>query len=127
MNMEPKDRKGSGDGSAPKGKRAPTARKRTPKSAKTTDQNGATATEREVAPQAQIEPARTQSEVSERSATETRTGAASGADQGTADLDGGDPRNFGDRDADLAADVAADIKSWMDTRREDRDAPREVL
>lgn len=127
MNMEPKDRKGSGDGSAPKGKRAPSARKRTPKSAKAADQNGATATEREVAPQAEIEPTRTQSDVADRSGTETRTAAASGADEGTADLDGGDQRNFGDRDADRAADVAADIKSWMDTRGEDRDAPREVL
>ena len=125
--MEPRDRKGSGDGSAPKGKRAPTARKRTPKSAKTADQNGATATEREVAPQAQVEPARTPSEVADRSAAEGRTTGASGAEQATADLDGGDQSNFGDRDADRAADVAADIKSWMDTKREDRDAPREVL
>jgi hypothetical protein len=130
MDMEPKDGKGSGDGQrSAKGKRAPSARKRGPKAVKSTEENGATATEREVAPQADPRPAQGGPVVANRGAAEARspgqrTSGERPADPG--DGDGGDP-NFGERDADRAADVAADLKSWLDTRREDRDAPREVL
>ncbi len=46
---------------------------------------------------------------------------------GVADRSAADAGAFGERDAHRAADVAADLKSWMDTRREDRDERGEVL
>jgi hypothetical protein len=46
---------------------------------------------------------------------------------GVADRSGADAGPVGERDANRAADVAADLKSWMDTRREDGDARGEVL
>jgi hypothetical protein len=132
--MQPNDGNGPGDdrGSAKK-KRAPGARKRGAKAAKATEQNGATATEREVAPQAQVKPAQTQSNVADRSVAEARgpgqrTSGERPVDLGTADERGyDDERNYGDGDAERAADVAADLKSWLDTRREDRGSRGEVL
>ena len=121
--MEPKD--GKGPGEAPK-KRAPSARKRAPKSVKAAEENGATATEREVAPQKEPVPAQTQATV-HRGADESRSPGQRTSGERAADLGNADDPNFGDRDADRAADVAADLKSWLDTRREDRDGPREVL
>lgn len=114
------------DGSAPKKKRAPSARKRAPKAVEAAEQNGASATEREVAPETEPVPAQTQAKVDggtdESHSPGQRTSGARPADVGNADDD-----NFAERDSDRAADVAADLKSWMDARREDRDAPREVL
>jgi hypothetical protein len=46
---------------------------------------------------------------------------------GVADRSAADADTFGERDANHAADVAADLKSWMDTRHEDRDGRGEVL
>jgi hypothetical protein len=54
----------------------------------------------------------------------------SAADTSTAGGDQPSPQGDGDyahRDAAHAAQSAADLKSWLDTRREDRDGPREVL
>jgi len=124
--MEPRDRKGSGDASAAKGKKTANARKRTPKSVKSAEQNGAAATERELAPPAPVEAATGQSDAADRNDA-VAAGVASATEQERADRGDGDQRSFGERDADRAADQAADIKSWMDARREDRDAPREVL
>jgi hypothetical protein len=107
--MEPRDGKGPGDASAPRKRRAPSARKRGPKAVNSAEQNGATATEPEVTSQ-----------------TEATSAQATPGEQ-TPDLGDGDERGFGDRDAANAANVAADLKSWLDTRREDRDGPREVL
>ena len=191
--MEPKD--GTGPGEAPKKRRAPSARKRTPKAVKAAGENGATATEREVefrtaydvkevhralrdfsdddlkqipiVPEGMhLEQGATYVDLAEEPVAELKVNAgviarpgqfyvpksrvpytiwnrligeakpgqeASGAaDRSVADRQplergDGDHRTFGDRDADQAADVAADLKSWLDTRREDRDAPREVL
>ena len=127
--MEPRDGN-SGDAPAPKKKRAPSARKRAPK-AVNADQNGASATEREVAPTTEVKPAQDQASVADRSAAAARrpgqrTSGERPADVGSAD-ESSDWGTFGERDADRAADVAADLKSWMDTRQQDRDAPREVL
>jgi hypothetical protein len=127
--MEPRDGN-SGDASSSKKKRAPSARKRTTK-AVNAEQNGATATERELAPTTEVRPAQDQASVADGSAAATRnpgqrTSGERPADLGSADGNS-DEGTFGERDADRAADVAADLKSWMDTRQQDRDAPREVL
>ena len=115
-----------GDAQAPKRKRAPSARKRAPKAVQAAEENGATATEREVAPQTQPKPAQTEARV-ERGTDESRSPGQRASGERPADFANPDDGNFGDRDADRAADVAADLKSWLDTRREDRDGPREVL
>jgi hypothetical protein len=125
--MEPNDRNGPGDEQrSAKKKRAPNARKRAPKAVTTAEENGATPTEREVAPQTEPVPAQTQARV-QRGTDESRNPGQRSSGERSADLGSDDGRNFGDRDANSAADVATDLKSWVDTRREDRDAPREVL
>ncbi len=57
-----------------------------------------------------------------------RSGVAdrSAADQRPPERADSDERPF-ERDSERPADVAAGLKAWMDTRREDRDGPREVL
>ena len=130
--MEPNDGNGPGDERSGKKKRAPSARKRAPKATTSTEQNGATPTEREVAPQAQPKPAQTlpsqtQPNVADRSAVGARSSGQRTSGERTADLGNADGRNFGDRDADSAANVAADLKSWMDTRRDDHGSRGEVL
>ncbi len=125
--MEPNDGNGPGDKQrSGKKKRAPNARKRAPKSLKDTDENGASPTEREVAPQAEPVPAQTEARV-QRGTDESRSPGQRTSGERPADLGSADDDGFGERDADRAVDVAADLKSWMDTRREDRNAPREVL
>jgi hypothetical protein len=119
------DGKGTGDAPAPKRKRAPTARKRTPKAVQA-EQNGSTATEREVAPQAQPVPAQTQAKV-DRGTDESRNPGQRTSGERPVDVASSDDGDFAERDADRAADVAADLKSWMDTRREDGEARGEVL
>jgi hypothetical protein len=191
--MEPKDRDGPGDASAPKKKRTPGARKRS-KPVKAAEQNGAVAPEREVEfPTAydvkdvhralsgfsdddlkqipivptgtHLDQGATYIDLAEEPVVEVKVNAGvvaraghyyvpknrvpytiwnrligepkpgqersgvtdrSAADQRPERADGGEG-TFGERDADRAADVAADLKSWLDTRREDRDGPREVL
>jgi hypothetical protein len=127
--MEPKDRNGPGDGQRPaKGKRAPNARKRSPKTVQSAEENGATATERELTPRAEVKPAQGgPASASTRPATEGRSPGQSASDERRPNIGGDGDRNFAERDAERPADVAADIKSWMDTRREDRDTSREVL
>jgi hypothetical protein len=120
--MAPNDGNDSG-----KKKRAPSARKRAPKAVNSAEQNGATATEREVAPQAKPQPAQTQPSMADRSVVGARGPGQRTSGERPADIGNDDGGPFGERDADQAADVAADLKSWLDARREDRDAPREVL
>src|SRR5688500_8744452 len=110
--MEPRDGN-SGDAPSSKKKRAPGARKRTPK-AVNAEQNGATATEREVAPTTEVKPAQNQASVADRSeaaarSSGQRTSGERPADLGSADGNS-DDGTFGVRDADRAADVAADLK-----------------
>ncbi len=126
--MESNDGKGPGDSSTPRKKRAPSARKRTPKAVKAAQQTEPPTTDRELAPQAEAQPAQTEPrEEADRSAVEPRSPGQRTSQERVVPLDGQGDESFGVRDADRAADVAADLKSWMDTRREDRDAPREVL
>jgi hypothetical protein len=109
--MEPKDRNGAGDGQRPGRKKgAPSARKRAPKEVKATEQSVPT-TASELAPQSKPQPAQTQPS---REPVGARTDDVGRRDDGTVD-----EGNFGERDAESPANVAADIKSWMDARRED--------
>jgi hypothetical protein len=66
----------------------------------------------------------------DRSVADLSTAGQAMGDQPAAPDDtGGDAghRDDGNRDADRAATLAADIKTWMDARQEDRDHAREVL
>ena len=63
----------------------------------------------------------------DRSAADLSTAGHAMGDQPAARGDEGGDGGYGNRDADRAAQVAADLKSWLDTRKEDRDQPREVL
>ena len=76
----------------------------------------------------EAKPGQEVSGVSDRTVAEVRasTQAVMG-DQPAADGDIGGDAGYGDYDAERAASLAADLKSWLDTRREDRDEPREVL
>ena len=126
--MDPKDGNGTGDGATPKKKRAPSARKRAPKAVKSAEQGTAAETVREEAPRAEVRPAQTEPAEANRSAGETRpSGQQRKSGERVVDLHGSDESTFGERDAESPADVAADLKSWMDTRREDRDHRGEVL
>jgi hypothetical protein len=92
------------------------------------EQGAATTTDREEAPRAEVRPAQTEPAEANRSGAETRTtGQQRASGERVVDLQGSDESTFGERDAESPADLAADLKSWMDTRREDRDSPREVL
>lgn len=129
--MEPKDGN-AGDGPTPKKKRASStkrassARKGAAKTLRSTEQETA-ATVREEAPQATAKPAHTHPTEPSRSSADTRGAQPRTSGERRVDLEGEHDNSFGDRDADRAADVAADLKSWMDTRREDRDHRGEVL
>jgi hypothetical protein len=126
--MEPKDGKGAGEEQRTAGrKRAPSARKRTPKSVPADEQSGPAPTERETAPETVARPAQSVAAVASRSATEVREPGQRTSDEPTADVGAADERDYGEPDSARAADVAADLKSWMDARREDRDGGREVL
>src|SRR5687768_6000979 len=128
MDMEPKNGDGAGDSSTPKKKRAPSARKRAPKAVQSAEQGTAAATVREEAPRAEARPAKTEPAEANRSAGETRSpGQQRTSGERLVDLHGSDESTFGERDAESPADLAADLKSWMDTRREDRDTRGEVL
>jgi hypothetical protein len=78
----------------------------------------------------EAKPGQEASGASDRSVADLSTAGQAMGDQpaapGDAGGDGGSG-DYGNRDADRAASIAADLKSWMDTRREDRDHPREVL
>jgi hypothetical protein len=117
--MDTNDRKGPGDAS--KKKRAPTARKRAPKGAQAAEQNRTVVDEREVGV-GQPPKAQDQADGSERVAREAGISTPRAADQADPGNDGG-----ANPDANRAADLAADLKSWMDARRGDREEPREVL
>lgn len=126
--MDSKNGSGAGDSQTPKKKRAPSARKRTPKTVKSAEQGTAAATVREEAPRAEVRPAQTEPAEANRSGAETRnTGQQRPSGERVVDLQGSDESTFGERDAESPADVAADLKSWMDTRREDREHRGEVL
>jgi hypothetical protein len=128
MDMEPKNGNGAGDGSTPRKKRAPSARKRAPKAVKSAEQDTAAATVREEAPRAEATPAKTEAAEANRSDGGTRpSGQQRASGERLVDLRGSDESTFGERDAESPADLAADLKSWMDTRREDRDTRGEVL
>jgi hypothetical protein len=128
MDMEPKNGDGAGDNQTPKKKRAPTARKRAPKAVKSAEQGTEAATVREEAPRAEVRPAKTEPAETNRSGAATRnTGQQRPSGERVVDLQGSDESTFGERDAESPADLAADLKSWMDTRREDRDTRGEVL
>ena len=118
----------SGDEQRAAKKRAPGARKRTPKAVKSAEENGASPTEREVAPQAQPVPADTHASVA-GGTDESRNPVQRTPGERPADFTNpnDDDHSFGDRDADRAANVAADLKTWLDTRREDREERGEVL
>jgi hypothetical protein len=100
---------------------------------KAAEQNGTTATatptEREVAPETPVQPAQTEPASTGRDPVAARTAGQRTSGERASAIENADERDgsFGERDADRAADIAADLKSWMDTRREDRDQPREVL
>jgi hypothetical protein len=125
--MEPKNGDGAGDSPTPKRKRAPSARKRAPKAVKSAEQGTAAETVREEAPRGEVRPAKTEPAEANRSAGEARPSQPRTSGERVVDLRGSDESTFGERDAESPADLAADLKSWMDTRREDKDAPREVL
>ena len=118
--MANNDGRGPGDSPAPKKKRAPTARKRTPKTASAAEESAATVAERPNVGGSKR--ADEQADGSERSPKDAGISTPRAADQ----ADSGDER-FGQAQAEGAAAVANDLKSWMDARREDRDEPREVL
>jgi hypothetical protein len=119
--MANNDGRGAGDSPAPKKKRAPTARKRTAKSANAAEESAATVAE-PGHPAGRSRRSDEQADGSERSPKDAGISTPRAADQ----ADSGDER-FGQTQAEGAAVVANDLKSWMDARREDRDAPREVL
>ena len=126
--MEPKNGDGAGDSPTPKKKRAPSARKRTPKAVSSAEQGSAAATVREEAPRAEVRPAKTEPAEANRGAGEAPTsGQQRKSGERVVDLHGSDESTFGERDAESPADLAADLKSWMDTRREDREHRGEVL
>jgi hypothetical protein len=118
--MESNDGKGPGDAPGQKkNKRTPSARKRAPKAAKA-EQNGTGLADREPR---EAPPAQDQADGTERSPRETNVSTPRAADQ----ADSGDHGDFSNGDAERAADLAADLKSWMDTRQEDRGVRGEVL
>jgi hypothetical protein len=65
--------------------------------------------------------------VADRGVADMSTAGQAMGDQPAAAADTGGDGGYGNRDADRAARVAADLKSWMDSRHDDRDEPREVL
>ncbi|MFN2563515.1 MAG: hypothetical protein ABR499_00720 [Gemmatimonadaceae bacterium] len=75
----------------------------------------------------EAKPGQEASGAADRSVAEISTAGQAMGDRPAAGADTGGDGGYGNRDADRAAQVAADLKSWLDTRNEDRDAPREVL
>jgi len=72
-------------------------------------------------------PGQEASGAADRSVADLSTAGQAMGDKPAAAGDTGGDGGYGNRDADRAAQVAADLKSWMDSREEDRDQPREVL
>ena len=135
--MEPRDGNGTGDSlppkknRAPSAKRAPGARKRSTKTVKSAEQSAETqdtaaTTVREEAPQGAPVPARTEPTEANRSNADSHKAQQRKSGERAVDLESAHDGTFGERDADRAADYAADLKSWMDAR-DDRDHRGEVL
>ena len=147
--MEPNDENGPGDEQRPAKatrKRAPSARKRPPKAVRAAEaeqqeqgsrpdeqqRNGAgsAAAARDATETQQGDgqsPGAEPTGASDRIAADLSTAGASMGDQPAARGDTGGDGGYRLRDAERAAESAADLKSWIDTKPEDREAPREVL